>query len=146
MIKYICPICHTECDTSHCPKCNKDFIDKEANMKNGLLSAIISILVLIVGFIILYNVAGFSSSSSTDDYKSDAYAVAQHYVEEKLKAPKTADFPWYDESYVTVSGNKYTVSAYVDAENSFGANVRTYFTVTMTRNGDNWENIKVTFK
>ena len=165
-MKYICPKCSNRYDNPYCTKCHSkisqdDWIIEDKEVENEINNVNITnsddldkkprpvfyVVMVILCFIGIIGIIDFfNSSSSTDDYKSDAYAVAQHYVEEKLKAPKTADFPWYDESYVTVSGNQYTVSAYVDAENSFGANVRTYFTVTMTRNGDNWEHINVTFK
>lgn len=54
-----------------------------------------------------------------------AYAVAQQFVEDRLKAPGSASFPWYDPSYVTAAGvDRYTVRAHVDAQNSFGAKLR----------------------
>lgn len=53
---------------------------------------------------------------------------AQDAVKEELKAPSTAKFPWDYESYVTDNGDgTYTVTSYVDAENSFGAKIRSKF-------------------
>ena len=47
-------------------------------------------------------------------------------VKSLLKAPKTADFPWYDWKY---GKNQFYigVSSYVDAQNSLGAEVRSEF-------------------
>ena len=152
MKQYICPLCSHEYDEPYCTKCNQTIEEKYSVNYHPILRLVLVIITIIVFIIIAYcscvqeNNPACTKNNTTDDDKISAWTMAKHYVEQQLKAPKSADFPWYDKSYVTASGNKYTVSAYVDAENSFGANVRTYFTVTMTRNGDNWENIKVTFK
>ena len=53
-------------------------------------------------------------------------------VKEKLKSPSTANFPSYSTWNVSKSGNTYSVSSYVDAENGFGAEIRTYFSVDVT--------------
>jgi hypothetical protein len=54
----------------------------------------------------------------------------QEQVEATLKAPATADFQscvWH-QSQVTYAGNgHYTFSSWVDAANSFGAQIRTYY-------------------
>ena len=46
-----------------------------------------------------------------------------------MKAPSTATFPNFGDEGVVVAGDekKYTVIAYVDAENSFGAKIRSKF-------------------
>ena len=166
VMKYICPKCSNRYDNPYCTKCNiniskDDWIiedkevekeisntdidnlpDKTESSKNNSAIYIIAAIICIIGFI---GIIEIFNSPSSKDYKKEAYVLAQHVVEQQLKAPKTAKFPWYNDSYIKVSSDKYTVSAYVDAENSFGANVRTYFTVTMTRNGDDWENINVAF-
>ena len=64
--------------------------------------------------------------------EKDAWVCAQDVVENNLKSPSTADFPWYSDEYITFLGDdKYMVTAYVDAENSFGATIRSDFTVTL---------------
>ena len=58
---------------------------------------------------------------------------AQEIVEQNLKAPSTAEFPWYDEMTAKNSyGDVWTVTGYVDAENSFGAMIRQNFWVELT--------------
>ncbi|NME95379.1 hypothetical protein HF847_05145 [Clostridium cochlearium] len=64
--------------------------------------------------------------------------TAQSVVKENLKAPSTAKFPWSFNEYnikESTSENKdmtiYYVSGYVDAENSFGAKIRSNFIVEM---------------
>ncbi|MGA7241417.1 MAG: hypothetical protein WBY44_37385 [Bryobacteraceae bacterium] len=55
----------------------------------------------------------------------------QREVEARLKAPATADFPscaWTAASHVTYAGDgRYNFSSWVDAQNGFGANIRTYY-------------------
>jgi hypothetical protein len=69
------------------------------------------------------------------------------FVKDTLKAPSSADFPSYgdDGTSVTETTNNmgydsYTVSGYVDAENSFGAKLRqTWLCDTHTYDGTNWQ-------
>lgn len=68
-----------------------------------------------------------SNARHTDD---EAFAVAQKIVKENLKSPSTAKFCSILQASVSNSGNKYTVTGWVDSQNSFGATLRTSFTVT----------------
>ncbi|MEA5023919.1 hypothetical protein SDC9_15167 [bioreactor metagenome] len=57
---------------------------------------------------------------------------AQFYVQEKVKAnlksPSTAKFSKWDDSLVKkLDDNKYSVKGYVDAQNGFGATVRSNY-------------------
>ncbi|WP_438335217.1 hypothetical protein ACIR03_02835 [Clostridium cochlearium] len=70
--------------------------------------------------------------------KATLITTAKSVVKENLKAPSTAKFPWSFNEYnikETNSENKdmtiYYVSGYVDAENSFGAKIRSNFIVEM---------------
>ena len=77
---------------------------------------------------------GYSNSKYSDD---DTKLVIKMYVEdiikEKLKSPSTANFPYLsDWSIYEKSYNTYSVSSYVDAENGFGSEIRTYFSLTVT--------------
>lgn len=88
----------------------------------------------------------FDSQSSTDDRSLDAWVCAQNVVSESLKAPATADFPSYSGSYVKCIGdNEYRISAYVDAENSFGAKIRQNFTVVLTLTESGYTDATVNF-
>ena len=66
--------------------------------------------------------------------------AAEDDVKNNLKAPSTAKFPGHivesDEWIINKNGNRYTVSSYVDAQNSFGTMIRSNFTVTYEWNGD----------
>lgn len=70
------------------------------------------------------------------DTPEAAWVVTQSFVEKRLRSPTSASFPWYDKSFVQQlpdeGGKKrYRVSAYVDAQNAFGAKIRTRFTCTV---------------
>jgi hypothetical protein len=64
----------------------------------------------------------------------------------RLKAPSTADFPWYDEDNVQDEGNgRFVVSSYVDAENAFGAKIRVFFYCEVQyEGGDRWKLVDLT--
>ena len=149
MKKYVCQYCTRRYDEPYCPICKTEIIPENfINVMSDKNKKILTVIVMSV--IIILAIIGIStpsySNSNHNDIGYSTYSTAKSYVENRLKSPKSADFPSYSTRFVSHSGNQYTVSAYVNAENSFGANVRSYFTVTMTRNGDNWENINVTFQ
>lgn len=78
-----------------------------------------------------------SSSTSSGDGKSnkiEAFTCAQMEVQDMLVSPSTAEFEYVSSSEATTAlgGEKYLVSSYVDAQNSFGATVREYFTCSVT--------------
>ena len=64
----------------------------------------------------------------------ECYAFSQELVKEKLKSPKSADFPAYDPDFFSEKDGKVYVTSYVDAQNSLGANVRTDYIATIEVN------------
>lgn len=79
-------------------------------------------------------------TGSPDGDGYDAHAMCAEFTRDRLKAPSTADFPEYNDRGVIIrhSGNAWTVTSYVDAENSFGGNIRTHFTCVVQDQGDKW--------
>lgn len=66
------------------------------------------------------------------------WSLAIDVVKANLKSPSSAKFPFsYSNSDVSItkSGNTYFVRSWVEAENSFGAKLRSNFTVTMEKSG-----------
>ncbi len=73
------------------------------------------------------------SACGQSDRKIDAWVCAQKVVSDRLKSPSTAKFCSYPSATVIDLGdNKYKISGYVDAQNGFGAMIRSNFTVTLT--------------
>ena len=57
-------------------------------------------------------------------------AQTQLIIDKCLKAPKTAEYQLPNEWRIKKTSDSVRVSAYVDADNSFGAKLRNDFTVT----------------
>lgn len=72
-----------------------------------------------------------------------AFVQCKNFVEDKLKAPSTADWPLIDFT-ASYDGTSWTVTSYVDAQNSFGAMIRSEVRCVMTVDGDVWTPIEVT--
>lgn len=86
-----------------------------------------------------------SSSTTSSSTKStiatgsqtEACTYAQMEIENKLKSPSTAKHPACSlNTYTKLSASKYKVKSYVEAQNSFGAIVRTNYQCTVTFNND----------
>jgi hypothetical protein len=70
----------------------------------------------------------------------EAFVMSQEFVKRALKAPSTAEFPWYEDGFVTRLGDgRFRVSAYLDAQNSFGAQLRSrYSCVVKSARDGSW--------
>jgi len=71
---------------------------------------------------------------------SYAFVYSKYFVEERLRSPSTADFPFSEYTSSYLGDCTHSVSSYVDAQNGFGAVVRQYYTAKMQydRNKDEW--------
>lgn len=86
----------------------------------------------------LYSSSDKWVTETNDDYKVACWTLAKSAVKNKLKSPSSAKFPFsYSSSGVSIqsSGTNYKVTAYVEADNSFGAKIKTNFVVKLTRSG-----------
>lgn len=62
-----------------------------------------------------------------------AAVLCNQRVKDSLKAPRTAKFPWVQEA--SFNGRTAVMSSYVDAENGFGAMIRTRYICTVEYRG-----------
>lgn len=115
----------------------------------GFLIAIFVILVILIAI----GSGGSGGGSSTPKYagpsESMAWQMTQDFVEKRLNSPSTAEFPRLHEinDGITKTGNEYTINAYVDAQNGFGAQIRQRFTVSVRYDGqDKWSLIDIEFE
>lgn len=78
-----------------------------------------------------------AEARETQEYhdKDEAKNRALFIVKGMLKAPSTAKF---SDPIVTKTANVFEVSGYVDSQNSFGAMLRTTFTVVFSKSKDEW--------
>lgn len=93
--------------------------------------------------------AGDDDSPSSEDLRYGAFDVCTDFVRDRLRAPATATFRNYFEDdgevRVTGSGNgPYTVTSTVDAENGFGANIRSSFVCVVNLDDDTWRLADIT--
>lgn len=104
-----------------------------------------AVLLTVLLFVIIASVSVIIVVMSTTNkpeltMEQQAYYAAREVVSRHLKAPATAEYQPYTDGMVTVrENNKYTVNLWVDAENSFGAKIRSHFTVDVElRDDGNW--------
>ncbi len=126
---------------SVCPYCRK----KQSSSILGILGVVLLLLIIIPLCTGLLNKNHRTSSSSPSDF--DAYFMSQTFIKKVLKAPATAEFASFSESSVGHLGtNKYRVTSYVDAQNSFGAKLRNHYTCDLQYSGnDMWNLISYQF-
>jgi hypothetical protein len=79
-----------------------------------------------------------------------AWNFNKKLIKTRLKAPSTAKFPsfWNAPDHVTYLGNKrYKIRSWVDAQNSFGANIRQNYvsTIRMGNSDTHWTLEEVQF-
>jgi len=87
----------------------------------------------------------------TEDNKIMAYIMIEDFVKQRLKSPGTAEFPGVLDGkidHVTALGNQtYRIISYVDAQNSFGAMIRTKFIGEIKQTSDvRWQLISLNLK
>lgn len=69
-----------------------------------------------------------------------AFVMSQNFVKRDLRAPATAQFPHQPISATEIGECQFRVSSYVDAQNAFGALIRSNYSVDMKFNasGRTW--------
>jgi len=67
---------------------------------------------------------GSSSASKDTDLSNEAFIQCKNFVSENLKSPSSADFPFMDFKAWRFDNSTYVIKSYVDAQNSFGAQIR----------------------
>jgi hypothetical protein len=77
-----------------------------------------------------------------------AYVMCQDFVEDRLKAPSSADFPQLSDWTAAKTGpDQWRIRSYVDAENSFGATIRSHFVCEVRYVGnDRWRLVNLEFE
>jgi len=69
----------------------------------------------------------------------DAILITRKYIEGNLKAPSSVQHPVFSQYKITKTKNgKYVVSAYFEAQNSFGVMLRTNYSAILRPSGDKW--------
>jgi hypothetical protein len=115
----------------------------QKSKQRPLVAAVLIVIGLAVVFAMVSgddDEGGGGSDRADEEYM--AHAMCAEFTRNQLKAPASADFPEYNDRGVRVlkgAGTRWVVSSFVDAENSFGANVRTSFRCEVSDVGDQWQ-------
>lgn len=163
-----CPECGNDVSTeaTACPKCGcpikKQKIEPKpqqetqpVNQQNsstgsGCGTVILVIIAIIAAILMLVTCSGGSSSKSSNDWNTESWAksYAQIIVKDNLKAPSTAKFcnTAREMTAKNMGGSKWKVTGWVDAENSFGAMIRSDFEVVLELNSNGATKISCTIK
>lgn len=94
----------------------------------------------------LINLNGVGSKTPaphTADTPSQAKWACREAIRAALAAPSTAKFPNHNEFSFRPNAGGYDVTGHVDAQNSFGAMLRSQFTCSLEKIGDEWRVISV---
>lgn len=103
-------------------------ISSEQKMKNNSVLIALGIVIVAIIYFATSNTPTSSTSWEQEDNRIEAYAMAQQFVEQKLKSPATAKYPLTaNECTIRIEGQKYQIDAYVDSQNSYGALIRVNF-------------------
>lgn len=87
-----------------------------------------------------------SPAASERSAKLDAWTYCEIAVKRQLKSPASAKFPWTNLDTVSTDGaGKFTVTSYVDSQNSFGAMLRANYTCVLKFSNGQWslENLSI---
>ncbi|GAA0082983.1 hypothetical protein [Clostridium sp. CTA-6] len=96
--------------------------------KNKFFKTVLLCLSIILCLGIFVGCSDSSGRGDESEERYKAYETAKSYVEDELKSPSTAEFPSASEAKITKLGkDEYKIESYVNAENSFGAKVKSTF-------------------
>jgi hypothetical protein len=63
----------------------------------------------------------------TGNRDGEAFIICQNLIRNRLKNPSNAEFTLFDKIVYHIGDERYLVHSYVDAQNSFGATIRTKY-------------------
>lgn len=119
-----------------------------ASKGGGFGKALLTFLAIIVGIILIGTCGGSSSKPDNWNTENKAKTYAELMVKDNLKAPSTAKFcnSAREMTAKNLGGAKWKVTGWVDAENSFGAMIRSDFEVVLELNKNGATRISCTIK
>ena len=76
------------------------------------------------------------------DHSNMAHIQCKDFVKERLKAPSSADFAFFDFRSQALPDNQYVITANVEAQNSFGVKLRNRYRCDVKWNGADENDIR----
>jgi hypothetical protein len=118
-------------------------IDPKHTRKNiGCMIGFVLFCLFFIGVGLVLNATLPKSAAMNTTNRFAACDMAQDFVRDRLKAPSTAQFASCGGSDTTITHNSddWAVTSWVDAQNGFGALIRSDYHVYMTYNpnSDTW--------
>lgn len=141
-----CPHCAEDIqdEARVCKHCGKDVPDTKATQQGAIGCAVV--LVLFVGSCYWLLTPDDSPEAQRERAVRDGQGIAtvlcQDAMEERLRAPGTADFP-FGHLADHAGGNRFRLRSYVDAENAFGGEVRTDFLCVVEGAGEDFSGYSI---
>jgi hypothetical protein len=96
-----------------------------ASMSFG--ESVIRGLVGLVVLIFIINMIWPEEAARAEHSDIAAATACESFVRDRLRAPSTAKFPWSEQQTVHAGNGLYTVRGAVDAQNGFGAQIRSRY-------------------
>jgi len=115
-----------------CPTCgatNPTKGAKKLSRGRRVLAATIAVAVATAGVIVV------QFDGNDGNSPAGAYAACKDMVRHRLKSPTTAEFCSFADARTVLQGEAYRINGWVDAENSFGAKLRTQFSCLLYWDG-----------
>lgn len=142
-------------EAASCPHCGAPnpvasaAAEPEKKQEIGFVAGCLMVVMLFVIVVIFAAMCAESGDNTPEPEHSNtmAYVMCQEFVSRQLRAPSTADYPWMSADGVSSlhqGEGRYMVRGYVDAQNAFGATIRTNWTCDVQyTGGDNWRALDV---
>lgn len=73
-----------------------------------------------------------------EDMRTESFVISQSFVKARLKSPSTAAFPTDSYTAYYSGNNTWEVRSVVDAQNSFGAQIRQKYKVVIKYKSGEW--------
>lgn len=136
-----CPRCtgQNPSNARICEYCGKPLASPAPRKKRdwGAILLVVVVIGLIVSCALLFANRDDDEPSMTTS--ETAWFTCRGFIADRLKAPSTADFEHYNSSKVIkYDYDEWKVTMYVDAENSFGAMIRSDFQCHLRVEGESW--------
>lgn len=113
-----------------------------------------SLVIIVLLFVVLALQSWANPPTRTASYRDPnhdagmACVMAEKLIKQQLKSPTSAEFDYGDCKKSAIhSGNIWTLRSYVDADNSFGAHIRSHYVAKLTNvpPSDTWRLVELEF-